>query len=68
MSLNLSPREHECATLLVQGLSNREIGLKLDISHQTVKNILTSVYKKLGLGETYGRKRVKAVVVLLNHL
>lgn len=43
----LSPREHEILNLLAQGLSNKEIGAKLDLSPYTVKNYLARVFEKL---------------------
>lgn len=45
----LSPRECEVLALVVQGLTNREIGDELGISRNTVKNHLRSVYAKLGV-------------------
>lgn len=45
----LSPRECEVLALVVQGLTNREIGDELGIARNTVKNHLRSVYAKLGV-------------------
>ena len=43
----LSKREMEVLLYLTQGLSNKEIALQLNISHQTVKNHVTSILRKL---------------------
>jgi DNA-binding NarL/FixJ family response regulator len=45
----LSPREMEILRAVTRGLSNKEIALELKISHQTVKNHMTSVLDKLGV-------------------
>jgi len=44
----LTPREMEILELVVQGMSNRKIAYHLGISHQTVKNHMTSILRKLG--------------------
>ncbi len=46
-STALSPREREVLDLLAQGLSNKEIGAKLNLSPFTVKNYLARVFEKL---------------------
>lgn len=46
----LSEREIEVYNLVVEGLLNKEIAAKLGISLQTVKNHLTHIFEKLGLG------------------
>ena len=43
----LSTREREVLDLLAQGLSNKEIGAKLNLSPFTVKNYLARVFEKL---------------------
>lgn len=43
----LSPREMEILTLVTKGMSNKEIAYQLGISHQTVKNHMTSILRKL---------------------
>ncbi len=43
----LTPREMEILELVVQGMSNREIAYNLGISHQTVKNHMTAILRKL---------------------
>lgn len=45
----LTHRESEAAQLVRQGLSNKEIARKLDISEDTVKAHLKHVFEKLGL-------------------
>jgi len=44
----LTAREMEILGLVVQGQSNREIAYGLGISHQTVKNHMTAILRKLG--------------------
>ena len=45
----LSPREMEILQFVTQGLSNKEIAQNLKISHQTVKNHMTSILRKLAV-------------------
>jgi two-component system response regulator DegU len=45
----LSPREMEILQHVTRGLSNKQIALALGISHQTVKNHMTSILKKLAV-------------------
>ena len=47
----LSDREKEVIQLVVQGFRNREIGEKLFISEQTVKNHLHNIFDKLGVSD-----------------
>jgi DNA-binding NarL/FixJ family response regulator len=58
----LSPREMEILELVIQGMSNREIAYHLGISHQTVKNHMTSILSKLGVAD-----RTQAAVYALRH-
>lgn len=44
----LTPREVEILNAIVAGDSNREMALRLDISLQTVKHHLTSIFNKTG--------------------
>ena len=45
----LSPREMEILRYVTRGLSNKEIAAELSISHQTVKNHMTSILDKLNV-------------------
>ena len=58
----LSPREMEILELVIQDMSNREIAYNLGISHQTVKNHMTSILSKLGVAD-----RTQAAVYALRH-
>jgi len=44
----LTAREMEILELVAQGMSNRKIAYRLGISHQTVKNHMTAILRKLG--------------------
>jgi DNA-binding NarL/FixJ family response regulator len=56
----LSDREMEVLTCVVKGMSNKEIAASLGISHQTVKNHVTSILRKFGVED-----RTQAVVYAL---
>jgi DNA-binding NarL/FixJ family response regulator len=56
----LSDREMEVLVLVVEGKSNKEIASLLGISHQTVKNHITSILRKFGVED-----RTQAVVYAL---
>lgn len=56
----LSDREMEILHYVVQGSSNREIGTSLFISEKTVKNHLSSIYRKLAV-EDRTQAALKAV-------
>lgn len=43
----LTPREREIIELLVEGLSNKLIGVELDLSEHTVKFHVTNIMRKL---------------------
>ncbi len=58
----LSEREMEVLTCVVRGLSNKEIASSLGISHQTVKNHVTSILRKFAVED-----RTQAVVYALKH-
>lgn len=47
----LSPREMEILRLVVKGMSNKEIAYELGISHQTVKNHVTAILRKMGVAD-----------------
>jgi DNA-binding NarL/FixJ family response regulator len=50
----LTQRESEILALAVNGLSNRAIAAKLIIGDETVKTHLSSIYRKLGVGDRTG--------------
>jgi DNA-binding NarL/FixJ family response regulator len=56
----LSSREMEVLGCIVSGMSNKEIATLLGISHQTVKNHITSILRKFGVED-----RTQAVVYAL---
>ena len=56
----LSPREMEVLAYIVQGASNKVIAIGLGISQQTVKNHMTSIFRKLGVSD-----RTEAAIVAL---
>jgi DNA-binding CsgD family transcriptional regulator len=45
----LTARQREIALLVSGGLSNRQLGQKLDLTEGTVKSHLHKIYRKLGL-------------------
>jgi len=47
--LPLSAREMEVLKLVTRGMSNKEVAQSLGISHQTVKNHVTSILRKLSV-------------------
>jgi DNA-binding NarL/FixJ family response regulator len=58
----LSSREMEVLRALVQGKTNREIGLSLGIGEKTVEKHLEGIYTKLGVAS-----RVEAAVYAVQH-
>jgi DNA-binding NarL/FixJ family response regulator len=58
----LSPREMEILQYVTNGMSNKEIASRLQISQQTVKNHMTSILKKLNVQD-----RTQAAVTALRH-
>lgn len=56
---DLTVREREIASLLAEGLTNRQIADRLYISEGTVKNYISAIYDKTGIHD-----RVKLVVAL----
>jgi len=52
--LGLTQRESEVLSLLVAGLSNRAIAMKLVVSEETVKTHSRGVYRKLGVPDRAG--------------
>jgi DNA-binding CsgD family transcriptional regulator len=57
---NPSPREHDVLHLVAAGMSNREIGVRLGIAEQTVKNHMLNVSRRYQL-----RGRAQAVSAAL---
>ena len=45
----LTPRQHDILTLLSQGHSNKEIGLRLDLAEITVKMHVSAIFRTLGV-------------------
>ncbi|MBP7810558.1 MAG: response regulator transcription factor [Bacteroidia bacterium] len=60
-SYNLSDREKEVLTLLVDGLEYKEIGQKMNVSPNTVRNHISNIYKKLHV-----TSKTQAIRVFLN--
>ena len=56
----LTPREEEVLNLLVEGLSNREIGTRLHLTEGTIKNYVSAIIAKLQAND-----RTHAVVTAL---
>ncbi|QLE73167.1 response regulator transcription factor [Streptomyces rectiverticillatus] len=54
----LSPREREILDLIGEGLTNRQIADRLFLAEKTVKNRISSILAKLGVG-----RRVQAAVI-----
>lgn len=46
----LSPQEQRILPLVADGLTNKEIASRLDLSEKTVKNYLANIYSKLQIG------------------
>jgi two-component system, NarL family, response regulator DevR len=45
----LTPQEHKIIDLVAEGLTNREIGERLQLAEKTVKNYVSNILAKLGL-------------------
>lgn len=60
---DLSRREEDILRYVSQGLSNKEVGLHLDIQEKTVKHYMTSILQKLHV-----RNRVEAAMLARQHL
>ncbi len=58
----LTNRQMEILELIIEGLSNKEIAMRLSISQQTVKNHVTSILAKLNLSD-----RTQAAIYALRH-
>jgi DNA-binding NarL/FixJ family response regulator len=55
----LSPQEQKILPLVAEGMTNKEIGEVLGLSHKTVKNHLSSVFQKL---QVTRRSQLAAIV------
>jgi DNA-binding CsgD family transcriptional regulator len=53
----LTPSEHQVATLVAEGLSNREIATRLFVSVRTVEMHVSNAYRKLGVRSRTGLSR-----------
>jgi DNA-binding NarL/FixJ family response regulator len=58
--VGLSPRENQILERLAQGMVPKEVGVDLQISYETVRDYLKSVYQKLHV-----RSRTEAVIKYL---
>ena len=56
----LSPQELQIASMVTRGLTNREIGERLFISHRTVGSHLYKIFPKLGIAS---RAQLSAAIV-----
>jgi DNA-binding NarL/FixJ family response regulator len=59
----LSDQERRVLELVAEGLTNRAIGERLHLAEKTVKNYVTSVLSKMGMG-----RRTEAAVYAVRHL
>lgn len=59
LAQDITQREKEICTLMVEGLTNKQIAQKLYISEGTVKNYISNIYDKTGIHD-----RVKLIVAL----
>jgi two-component system response regulator DevR len=57
---SLSAREKQIMALIADGLTNREIGLRLSLAEKTIKNYVSGLLSKLGL-----QRRTQAAVLHL---
>lgn len=58
----LSPQEERVMTLVVEGKTNREIGLDMGLSEKTVKNYLSNIFQKMQVS-----RRSQAAVLFERH-
>lgn len=58
----LTPQEHEIATLAATGLTNKQIGQRLYLSHKTVGNHLFRIFPKLGVASRAALRDALAAV------
>lgn len=60
--LEFSEREREIASMMTQGFTNKQISSALYISEGTVRNYISNIYTKIGIGN-----RTQAVLFLKEH-
>ena len=58
----LSPQEERVMTLVVEGKTNKEIALDMDLSEKTVKNYLSNIFQKMQVS-----RRSQAAVLFERH-
>ena len=46
---SLTPQEREVLALVAEGMTNRQVGEQLHLAEKTVKNVMTSILRKLGM-------------------
>lgn len=61
---SLTKREHEVLKLVAQGMFNKEIGEQMGISERTVKNHISSIFKKIDVAD----RTQAAVFAIKNNL
>jgi DNA-binding NarL/FixJ family response regulator len=60
--LDLTERETELCSMMVQGFTNKQISMMIHISEGTVRNYISNIYSKLGISD-----RTQAVLFLKEH-
>ena len=50
-AMDLTAREREVLTLVVEGLANKQIARRLGISEKTVKGHLTNLFQRIGVAD-----------------
>ena len=55
-------REMQIVRLITEGLTNRDIGLQLSITEETVKRHLTNIFEKVGMSN-----RLELAMFAVNH-
>jgi NarL family two-component system response regulator LiaR len=60
--LDLTEREHEVLTLMIEGLNNTQIAGRLSVSPSTIKSHVSNILSKLGVAS-----RTEAVTLALRH-
>ena len=61
-AVSLSLREQQILTLIAEGLTNRQIGERLDLAEKTIKNYVSGLLAKLGM-----ERRTQAAVYGAKH-